>query len=150
MKITVAIIITTTALLSASPASAFSWQEFWTGHSTPEDSSLNQACRTLQIGFLAAAPCMVRQLRLTQSTPLHLQLADHIVVLANRVKAGAMTEKQANQEYEEDRETINRALRKRRNASMLQDFSSSMQRQLEIENAVKGAMHPNCWRWGVC
>jgi hypothetical protein len=46
------------ATLSASPALAFSWQQFWTGATTPEDSPLNARCGTLTIGFVKAAPAL--------------------------------------------------------------------------------------------
>ena len=144
MKIKSAIVVIAVSLLSATPASAFSWQQFWTGHSTPEDSPLHQACQPAKVGFLAAAPCMSRRLRLTATTASQVALADAIDALAAQVKRGEISDRQAYAQFEGDRELVNRTNRARQDAARLQDFSNGLQRQLEINNTVQ------CLRGGWC
>jgi hypothetical protein len=93
-------------LVAAALAASVSTASAFDNNPSPENSPMNRACLTLEIGFLKAAPCLSKYM-MRMGGEIHAQLAADIDALADNVRAGNISEKRAYRLYEEARRRHN-------------------------------------------
>jgi len=137
--------------------------------------SLNQICEWRTRGIVAAAPCMTQFYRdqaadnvaMGYGTVASMQraLALRIQVIADKLKAGEITEAhasgelvvtvntsvaqinaQADADYENERRRLIQAYKSRNLSRAFGDAARDLQRTWTLQ----GLAHPNCSQWGVC